>query len=378
MARCSVIIESCFSTDPADAVAPKTFDSGFALLSGRRMMHRMPEHRAYRPKSLLRHGECCWWRDFNRRLRTAAAERSATRVSRRFDGLLLSLIVITVGSLSTPSSAAAKIRLACIGDSITEGAGASLAYPARFARLLGAEYDARNFGVSGCTLLKKGDMPYWSQSAFNSSLAFQPNIVVIMLGSNDAKPQNWRYATNFVSDYLDLISRYANLTSSPSIYLCTPCPPIPPGAFNINPATVQTSVVPAVRLVSAQSQRPLIDVNGAMFGHKEWFPDLIHPNDSGAAVLAAVIYSGVRDQPGVDLSPPLLSATSGSPGRIHVSWPVAHAGMVLESVGNPLLPTDAWSVITQAGANSGTSVTISNLSPGNYRLYRLHRFASPN
>src|SRR3989442_1162741 len=65
-------------------------------------------------------------------------------------------------------------------------------------------------------------------------------------------------------------------------------------------------------------------------GHKEWFTDLIHPNDSGAAVLAAVIYSGVRDQPGVELSPPLLSATPGSPGRIHVSWPAAQAALVLE------------------------------------------------
>jgi len=227
-------------------------------------------------------------------------------------------------------------------------------------------------------LLKKGDFPYWTQSAFGSSLAFQPNIVVIMLGSNDAKPQNWRYGTNFVSDYLDLISRYANLTSSPSIYLCTPCPPIPPGAFNISPDTVQTSVVPAVRLVSAQAQRLLIDVNTAMFGHKEWFPDLIHPNDSGAAVLAAVICSGVRDQPGGDQSPPLLSATSGTLDRIHLSWPAAQAGMVIESAGNPLLPSNAWSVIPQAGANNGTSITISNLSPGIYRLYRLHRFASPN
>jgi hypothetical protein len=227
-------------------------------------------------------------------------------------------------------------------------------------------------------LLKKGDMPYWTQSAFNSSLTFQPNIVVIMLGSNDAKPQNWRYGTNFVSDYLDLMSRYANLTSTPSIYLCTPCPAIPPGAFNISPDTVQTSVVPAVRLVSEQTQRLLIDVNTAMSGHKEWFPDLIHPNDSGAAVLAAVIYSGVRDQPGGDPSPPLLSATSGSLGRIHVSWPVAQAGMVIESASNPSLPSNAWSVIPQAGVNNGTSITISNLAPGNYRLYRLHGFASPN
>jgi len=299
-------------------------------------------------------------------------------VSRRIDPWLLSLLLITAGPFCAPSSEAAKIRLACVGDSITEGAGLSVSYPVRLGRLLGAEYNARNFGVSGCTLLKAGDMPYWDQTAFNSSLAFQPNIVVIMLGSNDAKPQNWRYGTNFVRDYLELINRYANLTSNPSIYLCTPCPPIPPGAFTISPTTVQTSVVPAVRVVSEQSQRPLIDVNTAMFGHKEWFPDLIHPNDSGAAVLAAVIYSGLRDQPGADRPPPRLSATSGPPGRIQLSWPVAHAGMVLESTANPSLPTNAWSVISQAGGNDGPSVTISNLLPGNYRLYRLHRFASPN
>src|SRR5262245_14690647 len=223
----------------------------------------MPERRFYRPRSLPRGDEDGWWR--SRCCRKPGAAPEISRAARQLGALRCLWILIMLGSLSTPGRAAARIRLACIGDSITEGAGLSVPYPARFARLLGAEYDARNFGVSGCTLLKRGDLPYWNQSAFGASLVFQPNIVVIMLGSNDAKPQNWRYATNFGSDYLALISQYASLTSNPAIYLCTPCPPIPPGALNISPATVQTSVVPAVRLVSEESERPLIDVNTAMF-----------------------------------------------------------------------------------------------------------------
>ena len=95
-----------------------------------------------------------------------------------------------------------KTRVACVGDSITYGAGVagreSNSYPAVLGKLLGDKYEVKNFGVSGATLLKKGDNPYWRQGAFKKATDFKPNIVVIKLGTNDTKPQN---RTNHMDEF---------------------------------------------------------------------------------------------------------------------------------------------------------------------------------
>jgi len=81
------------------------------------------------------------------------------------------------------------IRIACVGDSITYGAGikgrVTKSYPAQLQELLGATYNVGNFGVSGRTLLKKGDKPYWENKAYKNALDFKPDIVIIKLGTND-------------------------------------------------------------------------------------------------------------------------------------------------------------------------------------------------
>lgn len=80
------------------------------------------------------------------------------------------------------------IRVACIGNSITIGYGLpdpNSAYPQQAGRLLGNRYEIRNFGVSGRTMLKKGDYPYWKEDFYKEALAFKPQIVMICLGMND-------------------------------------------------------------------------------------------------------------------------------------------------------------------------------------------------
>src|SRR5687768_14105445 len=90
------------------------------------------------------------------------------------------------------------VRVACVGDSITYGAGVSNrdrnCYPAVLQRLLGDGHDVRNFGVSGTTVLAKGDNPYTLQKVYQQAREFKPHVVVIALGTNDTKPQNWKHA----------------------------------------------------------------------------------------------------------------------------------------------------------------------------------------
>ena len=109
------------------------------------------------------------------------------------------------------------IRVACVGDSITFGAflpnRERNSYPAQLGRLLGASYDVHNFGINSATMLKKGDFPYVKQKIHNEAVAFAPDIVVIMLGTNDSKHRgdgslaadnavdNWQYKADYVPDY---------------------------------------------------------------------------------------------------------------------------------------------------------------------------------
>ena len=81
---------------------------------------------------------------------------------RRFSNPLL---VLMVGFLLTNQSDATEpLKVACVGDSITFGAGIkereTQCYPVQLGQLLGDEFEVRNFGVNGATLLKQGDLPY--------------------------------------------------------------------------------------------------------------------------------------------------------------------------------------------------------------------------
>lgn len=118
------------------------------------------------------------------------------------------------------------VRVACIGNSITFGAGirnrSRDSYPSVLARMLGDSYWVKNFGVSARTMLNKGDHPYMNEPAYKNALAFNPNIVVIKLGTNDSKSFNWKYKADFMKDAQTMIDAFKGLPSQPKIYLCYP------------------------------------------------------------------------------------------------------------------------------------------------------------
>ena len=118
------------------------------------------------------------------------------------------------------------VRVACIGNSITFGAGirnrSRDSYPSVLARMLGDSYWVKNFGVSARTMLNKGDHPYMNEPAYKNALAFNPNIVVIKLGTNDSKSFNWKYKADFMKDAQTMINAFKGLPSQPKIYLCYP------------------------------------------------------------------------------------------------------------------------------------------------------------
>ena len=79
-------------------------------------------------------------------------------------------------------------------------------YPALLQQKLGENYQVKNFGVSARTMLNKGDNPYMNEMAWRDAVAFNPDIVIIKLGTNDSKPQNWQHGTEFKQDLVQMIT----------------------------------------------------------------------------------------------------------------------------------------------------------------------------
>jgi lysophospholipase L1-like esterase len=217
----------------------------------------------------------------------------------RRDFLRLPLAAATAGPLAgqagqrlRPGRIQGTIRIACVGDSITYGAGIENrpehSYPAVLQRLLGDGYAVRNFGVSGATLLKRGDKPYWDEPLFGQSTAFRPHAVVIKLGTNDSKPQNWRYHADFARDAHALVRHYRRQSLTPLIHLCTPLPAFQSN-FGIRDDVIETEIVPTLRRVASTERVALLNLHRKFAGRAVHFPDGIHPDAEGARLIAIAV-----------------------------------------------------------------------------------------
>jgi len=184
-----------------------------------------------------------------------------------------------------------------VGDSITAGSGLAQpelsSYPAVLGQLLGNAYEVRNFGVSGATLLKDGDHSYAATPEFEAARQFLPQIVVIALGTNDSKPQNWRFRNTFDRDLYAMVRAFLTLPSQPTVYIGTP-PTVFEDHWGITAEITSQQISPAIRKASAREGWPLIDFEIATRASGSAFPDGIHPDPVGAANLAMTVEAAFR------------------------------------------------------------------------------------
>jgi lysophospholipase L1-like esterase len=186
------------------------------------------------------------------------------------------------------------IKLACVGDSITQGVGAKdgMSWPAQISVMLGGKWEVKNFGVSGTTLLKSGDKPYQKTAAFAKAKEFNPDVVVVILGTNDTKPQNWKNKDQFEADYKDLVKQFAELPSKPRIFICYPPYIARQGHWGINEPNTKDEM-PMVDSVAKEMKVGVIDVHGALIGKDALIPDRVHPNTEGATEIAKVVFKAL-------------------------------------------------------------------------------------
>lgn len=212
----------------------------------------------------------------------------------RLKSILTTLLCLCATAL-VAAAAATPVRVACVGDSITYGYllkhPATESYPADLGRILGSGYQVGNFGVSATTILKDGDYTYWKRPAFAAAGRFEPNIVVIMLGTNDSKPYNWARRVGLARDAAAMIEHFQDLSSKPKVYVCLAVP-VFKNRYGINEAHLE-KIRAIWREVAAEHQAAVIDARTPFLGKESLFCDGVHPTVEGAKLLAQTVADGI-------------------------------------------------------------------------------------
>ena len=191
-----------------------------------------------------------------------------------------------------------EIRVACVGDSITYGYGVKpwpeASYPVRLGALLGEGYCVNNFGFSGRTAGEYGDAPYTREELFQRSIDFHPDIVILMLGTNDTKTVNWNGSDAYIESLCSIIRAYKALPTKPRIFLASP-PSVFSSRFDIHGEILRQKLRPAVMAAAEKENVVFLDLFTVLDGHPEWFFDGIHPNADGAKVIAETVFHCIKE-----------------------------------------------------------------------------------
>jgi acyl-CoA thioesterase-1 len=172
----------------------------------------------------------------------------------------LTLIAVFSGTVGDRTNTS-PTRVACIGDSITELS----TYPHHLQTMLGTNYLVREFGVSGSTVLTNSDKSYINQTTFQTAKEFLPNIVVILLGTNDAREDHY-----------------------------VKPPPIFDNEFYLRNTNLLEGIIPRIEQVANELSLTTIDVYTPLANHPEYFmEDGVHPNNEGATLIASEIYKAI-------------------------------------------------------------------------------------
>ncbi len=220
--------------------------------------------------------------------------------------LLISALILT--SLFFSIVAAGPIKVACVGNSVSYGAGIAeretKSYPAQLQQMLGEDYQVVNFGHSGATLLRKGHNPYWNLKELGEAIDFNPDVVIIHLGLNDTDPRNWpRHRDDFTADYKALIDTLKATGSE--VWICRLTP-----IFHTHPRFKSGTrdwfwqIQKEIERVAETNNVGLIDLHTPLYSRPDLLPDALHPNAEGANILANTVFTAIsKDYAELEIAP---------------------------------------------------------------------------
>lgn len=223
----------------------------------------------------------------------------------------------------------AVVDITCVGDSLTYGTGISedpnntketTSYPKQLAQKLGSGFKVNKQGIAGISILKDSHPGVITSTdgsfrgsetsgvGFYSSVATNPDIVIIMLGTNDNlvdKNLNWipEKMEQFKTAYTDLVQSYLALDCNPTVVLAT----IPVTHENHANYSVSQTKIPLLREiykeVAAEYGLSVIDIsaftepwttNESYFNVTEVKQDYLHFNDTGYGKLADIFADYIK------------------------------------------------------------------------------------
>ncbi len=212
-------------------------------------------------------------------------------------GIFLGVVIYSMGHPTPLVSEGDGTNIVCVGDSITYGQGVMTSretdsYTAILSELSG--HTVKNYGISNHTLLSTGNFPYVNTDLYTNSLAENADIYIIMLGSNDSKPDFWS-KEQFITEYTEFIRGYMELENAPTVYVM-----IPPRVYveqdggNCDDATIGGELSDAVYQIAGELDIEVIDLYTPTTDHPEWFPDGLHPNAEGNRAIAEIIADAIK------------------------------------------------------------------------------------
>lgn len=196
-----------------------------------------------------------------------------------------------------------RIRISCVGDSLTYGSGVIKtrevdSYPAKLQKKLGTSHLVSNFGVRNATASADGDLPYIGSVQYKKSLESEPNIVLLMLGTNDSKTYNWN-AKSYEEGIKSLVQTYKNLDTNPTVYLmispyCFSLDGSDIAEYQVQPKVVAGKIRDIVEKVAAEEGVEVIDLYSVTVGKEERYRDGIHFDAEGYKIIADYIYDIIK------------------------------------------------------------------------------------
>lgn len=197
-----------------------------------------------------------------------------------------------------------RVRITCAGDSITYGSGVLRSreidcYPSQLQTHLGTSYLVSNFGLRNATASAAGDLPYIESDEYKASLESKPDIVVLMLGTNDTKTFNWDI-NSYEDGLYNLVQSYQQLDSHPKVILmrspyCYALNENGAVEYNIQGGVVENVLGKVVNRVADKTGVEVIDLYSITEGKNELYTDGVHFNAKGYSLIADTVYDAVKN-----------------------------------------------------------------------------------
>ena len=210
----------------------------------------------------------------------------------------------------------AVTKVACVGDSMTDGSCCGLTYseiyPVKLQELLGDDYYVVDYGILSRTASKACSPSYWDSTEYADILTDDPDIVIVMLGTNDAKLNFWgSCAQDFQIDMQSLLESLQNLSSKPKIYAVYPPKVCDNPCCGISDENLVNGVIPTIRVAAAAVGSDTLDAyEYTSTKCNDWYmPDNVHLTAAGALKLAEFFHDIIME---LDNTTSTQSPTEGS------------------------------------------------------------------